>query len=82
MNDKDENMRAAAAEGLGRIRNPADRSAVDHAFTDEHKMSPRLADGVRAGFGLGNLDTSEFSPLGISINTLNVRSYRGVAVRT
>ena len=78
LNDKDENMRAAAAEGLARIRNPSDRSAVDHAFTDEHKMSPRLSDSF-ALVGMGNLDTSEFSPLRYLYNTLNIRSYRAVA---
>ena len=78
LNDKDENMRTAAAEGLARIRNPSDHSAVDHAFTDEHKMSPRLADSF-ALVGMGNLDTSEFSPLRYLYNTLNIRSYRAVA---
>jgi len=78
LNDKDENIRAAAAEGLARVRNPSDRSAVDHAFTDEHKMSPRLSDAF-ALVAMGNLDTSEFSPLKYLFNTLNIRSYRGVA---
>ena len=42
-------------------------------------MSPRLADAF-ALVSLGNLDTGEFSPLRYLVNTLNVRSYRGVAI--
>jgi hypothetical protein len=78
LNDKDEALRASAAEGLARIKNPADRSAADHAFVDEHKMSPRLSDAF-ALVSLGNLEIGEFSPLKYLFNTLNIRSYRGVA---
>jgi HEAT repeat protein len=78
MNDKDDAIRAAAAEGLGRLANPADRGVIDRAFVDERKMNPRLSDAF-ALVSLGNLDTSEFSPLKYLVNTLNVRSYRGVA---
>ncbi len=77
--DKDENLRSAAAEGLGRIRNPADRSTLEGSFKNERKMAPRLA-AAFALVSLGNLDTSEFSPLRYLINTLNVRSYQGVAL--
>jgi len=78
LNDKDESLRAAAAEGLGRLQNAGDRTALDHAFTDEHKMNPRLSDAF-ALVSLGNVDTSEFSPLRYLFNTLNIRSYRDVA---
>ena len=78
LNDKDEALRASAAEGLARLKNPADRSAVDHAFVDERKMSPRLSDAF-ALVSLGNLEVTEFGPLRYLFNTLNVRSYRGVA---
>jgi HEAT repeat protein len=79
LNDKDEALRAAAAEGLGRLKNPADRALLDKAFADEHKLSPRLSDAF-ALVSLGNLDTSEFSPLRYLVNTLNLRTYRGVAI--
>jgi HEAT repeat protein len=79
LNDKDEAIRSAAAEGLARLKNPTDRTLVDKAFTDEHKMGPRLSDAF-AMVSLGNLDTGEFSPLRYLVNTLNVRTYRGVAV--
>lgn len=78
LNDKDDALRAAAAEGLGRLKNPADRTVLDKAFTDEHKMNARLADAF-ALVNLGNLDSSEFSPLRYLVNTLNIRSYRDFA---
>ncbi len=78
LNDKDEAIRSAAAEGLARLKNPTDRTLVDKAFTDEHKIGPRLSDAF-AMVSLGNLDTGEFSPLRYLVNTLNVRTYRGVA---
>ena len=49
-------MRAAAAEGLGRLRNPTDRAALSTAFNDEHSMSPRLS----AAFALVLLGESEY----------------------
>ncbi len=79
LGDKDEALRAAAAEGLGRSNNPADRDSLDHAFADEHKMSPRLSDAF-ALVALGNTQTAEFSPLRYLFDTLDNRSYRGVSV--
>jgi HEAT repeat protein len=79
LSDKDDNLRSAAAEGLGRIKNPADRPVLDADFKNEHKMAPRLALAF-ALVSLGNLDTSDFSPLRYLINTLNVRTYQGVAL--
>jgi HEAT repeat protein len=78
LNDKDEGLRTAAAEGLARLKNPADRDVTQKAFSSEHKMGPRLADAF-ALVAMGNLDSGEFSPLRYLVNTLNVRSYRDVA---
>jgi len=75
LNDKDESIRTAAAEGLGRLKTPGDRGVLDKAFLDEKKMGARLADAF-ALVSLGNLDTSEFSPLRYLVNTLSLRSYR------
>ena len=75
---KDEKMRAAAAEGLGRIGNPADEPALDKAWRDEEKMAPRLG----AAFALvmeGKLDVSEEAPLRYLVNTLNQASWHDVA---
>jgi HEAT repeat protein len=75
---KDEKLRAAAAEGLGRIGNPADEPALEKAWRDEEKMTPRLG----AAFAVvmdGKLDFSEDSPLRYLINTLNQASYHETA---
>jgi HEAT repeat protein len=78
LTDRDDAIRAAAAEGLGRIKDQADRADLDKAFNDERKMNARLAMAF-ALVSLGNLDTGEFSPLRYLVNTLNVRTYRDVA---
>jgi HEAT repeat protein len=77
--DKDDGLRAAAAEGLGRLRNPEDRAALDKAFNGERGMNPRLS-AAFALVSLNQLDTSRYSPLRYLVNTLNQRSYRGVAI--
>jgi HEAT repeat protein len=77
--DKDDALRAAGAEGLGRLKNPADRPVVEKAFSAEHKINPRLSEAF-AVVMLGNLNTSEFSPLRYLVNTLNQKTYQGVAL--
>jgi HEAT repeat protein len=75
---KDEKLRASAAEGLGRIGNPADEPALDKAWRDEEKMQPRLA----AAFALlleGRVVISEESPFRYLINTLNSAAYHDIA---
>jgi len=75
---KDEKLRSAAAEGLARLGNPADEQALEKLWSDEEKMSPRLA----AAFGLvmeGKLELTEESPFRYLINTLNSASYHDVA---
>jgi HEAT repeat protein len=78
LNSKDDRLRADAAEGLGRIADPADKPAIENLWDGEEKMYPRLA----AAFGLvmdGNLDLSEQAPFRYLINTLNSVQYRDVA---
>jgi len=77
--DKDDRMRAAAAEGIGRLRNPQDRAAIDQAWKDENKPQPRLSLAF-AEVMLGNTEVSEFSPLQYLINQLNSASYSGEAL--
>jgi len=76
--DKDEKMRAAAAEGYGRLRNPDDRAMLEKAWQDEGKTPVRLALAF-ALVTLGEAQLSEFSPLQYLINTLNSAAYRDVA---
>ena len=78
LQDKDEKMRAAAAEGYGRLRNPDDRAMLEKAWQDEGKTPVRLALAF-ALVTLGEIQLSEFSPLQYMINTLNSAAFRDVA---
>ncbi len=78
LNHKDDGLREAAAEGLGRLNNPADVPALERAFNNENKTEPRLS----AAFGLvklGKLGMGEFDPLRYLVNDLNSTAYRGVS---
>jgi HEAT repeat protein len=76
--DKDEKMRAAAAEGYARLKNPADLPMLQKAYQDEGKTSPRLSMAF-AQVMLGKTEVSEFSPLQFLVDTLNSAAYHGVA---
>jgi len=76
--DKDEGVRAAAAEGIGRLGNTEDMPTVEKLFNEERKMSPRLGQAFALVL-LGKTEVTEFSPLQYLVNTLNSSSYRGVA---
>ncbi len=75
---KDDRLRAAAAEGLGRLGDPRDRAALEKAWHDEEKMMPRLGAAFALVLG-GNADVSETAPLRYLISTLNSAAYREVA---
>jgi HEAT repeat protein len=69
--DKDAELRMAALEGLGRLRDPQDYPVLEGAFNNEKELKARLA----AAFGLvceGKVDTSEFSPLRYLVNGLDL----------
>jgi len=78
LRDKDDKMRAAAAEGYARLRNPDDLPALEKAWQDEGKTSPRLSLAFAQAM-LGKIELSEFSPLQFLINNLNSAAYNGVA---
>ena len=78
LSDSDEAIRAAAAEGLGRLKNPEDRPMIEKSFMEERRMNPRLSLAF-AAVSMGNLDASEFSALRYLVNTLNLKSYQKVA---
>jgi HEAT repeat protein len=76
--DKDDKMRAAAAEGYARLRNPADLPMLEKAWQDEGKTSPRLSMAFAQAMD-GKTEISEFSPLQFLVNTLNSAAYHGEA---
>jgi HEAT repeat protein len=78
LTSKDDKLRAAGAEGLGRIGDPADKMSLEKTWQEEEKMLPRLA----SAFSLvmeGNLSLADDAPLRYLLNTLNSAAYRDVA---
>ena len=78
LDHKDDGLREAAAEGLARLKNPADRPILEKAYANESKTEPRLS----AAFGaaaLGKRDMGDFDPLRYLVNNLNSAAYRAVA---
>jgi HEAT repeat protein len=79
LSDRDDAMRAAAAEGFARLKSPADLPVVKQAYDGEGKISPRLSMAF-AMVSLGQIEISEFSPLQLLINTLNSKTHEGEAL--
>jgi HEAT repeat protein len=79
LKDRDEGMRAAAAEGLARTGSADDRGVAEQAFEHESRASARVSLAFAAA-ALGNLETSEFAPLRYLVNNLNSKAWRGVAL--
>lgn len=79
LTDRSDDLRASAAEGLGRLKNStADRARLLAAFEAETKMKPRLAMAFGAVM-LGEHTATELAPLTYLVNSLNSSSWRGVA---
>jgi HEAT repeat protein len=83
LKDKDDAMRATAAEGFGRLRNPADVPMLQKAYEEETKRAPQIS----LAFALVmdgktevsmSLDTGP-TPLRFLIDQLNQVSYRNQA---
>ncbi len=79
LDHKDEGLREAAAEGLGRMKNPADTATLERAFNNENKTEARLS-AAFALVDLGKRGMGEFDPLRYLVNDLNSSAYRGVAL--
>ncbi len=79
LSDGDTELRAAAAEGLGRIGKSEDLPMVRRAFEEERRNAARLAQAFGAA-ALGDVDMSEFAPLRYLVNSLNQRAWRDVAI--
>jgi len=78
LNDKDEKLRAAAAEGFGRLRQPGDVPMLEKALKGEGRPLPRLS----LSFALvldGRTEMNQFSPLTFLVNNLNSTMYKGTA---
>src|SRR5690606_38008829 len=58
---KDGALRSSAAEGLARIKDPADADRLTQAFEAERDYGPRLAMAF-ALVSLGRMDINTFSP--------------------
>ena len=78
LQDKDDGLRGAAAEGYGRLRNAGDLPLIEKAFNDETKLSPRLSQAFALVL-LGKTEVTEFSPLQYLVNTLNSSARQGEA---
>jgi HEAT repeat protein len=79
LNDKDDDVRASAAEGLGRLAQSEDLPALESLWASETRASARLSLAfalTRAGHGA----TGDLSPLGYLVNSLNQKAWRGVAL--
>ncbi len=78
LRDRDEKLRAASAEGLGRLRNESDLPELEKAWAEEGKASPRISLAF-AQVMLGKPGAGEFAPLQYLINNLNSAAYNGEA---
>jgi len=78
LNNKDEGLREAAAEGFARLRDPGDRAAIESAFANERKTGPRLSLAFTL-VSMGKREMGEFDPLHYLVDNLNSAGYRGVA---
>ncbi len=77
--DSDPALRAAAIEGLGRIREPEDFQILQTAY-DEKDADWRVH--LAAAFGMvneGKVDTDEFSPLTFLVQKLDTKGQEDVA---
>ena len=78
LNDKDDNMRAAAAEGLARAKDPQDVLTVNNAFDQETKPKAKLGYAFALA-SLGRHESTVNSPLYYLVVQLDSKSYRDVA---
>ena len=78
LSDQDEALRAAAAEGFGRLKNPADAGMLQRAWRDETKRGPQIS----LAFALvmdGQTQMTDVSPLRFLVQSLDLPGPRGQA---
>ncbi len=78
LNDKDDNMRAAAAEGLARAKDPQDLPIVNKAYDAETKTKAKLGYAF-ALVSLGRRESSDNAPLYYLVSQLDSKGYKDVA---
>ncbi len=78
LGDREDDLRAGAAEGYGRLRDANDAPRLEKVFAEETHMKPRLGLAF-ALVNLGRTAMSELSPLQYLVNTLNSSAYSGLA---
>jgi len=76
--DHDDDMRAAAAEGLARSKQEQDAAQIHTSYIGEPKTKSKLAEAF-ALVNLGNRDSDQQAPLYYLITQLDSRSYHDVA---
>jgi HEAT repeat protein len=79
LKDKDEAYRAIAAEGFGRLRDPADVPMLEKANEDEPKRSVQISLAFALVMDGRTELTAETTPLRFLIDQLNQTSYRNAA---
>jgi HEAT repeat protein len=70
LGDRDAELRAAAAEGLGRLKTSSDLTLLERGFQNEDNNLARLSFAFAIVMN-GNLELTEFSPLQYMVNSLN-----------
>ena len=78
LSDRDAGLRGAAAEGLARVRDPADLPPLRKAFQDEGNASARVSIAF-ALVMLGKLEMTQFGALEYLVNSLNSSAHSGEA---
>jgi HEAT repeat protein len=76
--DKDDGLRAAAAEGIGRTGTPEDRAAIQKYFQAEKHPGQRLSYAFALA-ALGDIDAATDGPLRYLSSNLTSHSWRGVS---
>lgn len=79
IHDRDDGLRAGAAEGIGRLGSRDDVAMIREKFEAETKRSPRLSLAF-ALVKLGDNSTEPLSPLTLLVNETNKSAFRQVSV--
>jgi HEAT repeat protein len=79
LKDKDDGMRAIAAEGFGRLRDPADIPMLEKAYQDETKRQVQISLSFALVMDGKNQFAPEPSPLSFLIDQLNQASFGSAA---